>query len=716
MLVAAGSLAVRKHPIIRTLQKRRLGSLLPRLPFGLVAVVAAFALAIGSGRFPASRLAALPLPWLLGAGAVVFVIEAARWGTGRWVARPPRPRAARTVSRAGRRSLDRAATEDGVLIELLGNLGLAVAITDRAGAVRCANTVASTLLERDGAIAPAALDPRGLFFGLPLEDGEQLAPLIRFFTREDHTARGEVTVAASRRRLSWTGTLLDGGEGLGSGRLFIIRDVTQERRFEALKGDFLATVSHELRTPLTALLGSLQLVFARAPGLAEGDRDLIAIGVKNTERLIRLINDLLDIDRLEQGTIPFEFTTLEIAELVQGAVTAVTPAFTERGLRVETELADDLPTIHGDRERLKQVVVNLLDNARKYAPASSTVVVRALGFDAGVQVEVCDQGVGIPVTEQPHVFERFWHADRSGPDAGAGLGLAICRAIVERHEGRIWINAETGGTTVSFFLPRSIFRAEEDADMQEVAAAPANARILVVEDDPDARAVMRASLEQCGYEVVEAPTGGHAVRLARREKPAAILLDLVLPDISGYDVLRILKNSGDTAALPVVVLSIEPERDLARRLGAWDALQKPIDFEAVRWTLVGALRSVGRRDGRLVMGVGPTVSRDLATLANDLEEDAHQVYRAQDLADLARWSAQHYPDVIVFDSDFITQTCAEVAETLRRIAIGRPIPLVFLGSAAPGTQAASGWVQLAKPSCKDDVIEAAETLLGAHGT
>jgi CheY-like chemotaxis protein len=238
----------------------------------------------------------------------------------------------------------------------------------------------------------------------------------------------------------------------------------------------------------------------------------------------------------------------------------------------------------------------------------------------------------------------------------------------------------------------------------------------VVEDDDDVRAIMRGSLEQCGYHVVEAQTGSHAVRLARREQPAAVLLDLVLPDISGYDVLRVLKNSPETAAIPVVVLSIEPERELARRLGAFDALQKPVDFEAVRWTLVGALRSVGRDDGRLVLGVGPTVSRDLDVLASLLEEDEHEVYRATDLHDLARWSAAHYPDLLVLDRDFITETCAETAAVLQGIAAGRQIPLVFLTTGRTLDPVAPGCVQLAKPICKDDVLEAAESLLGGSET
>jgi signal transduction histidine kinase/DNA-binding response OmpR family regulator len=596
----------------------------------------------------------------------------------------------------------------GLMTDLAGDLNLAVVITDGAGTIRDGNAAAGTLLDHPGLLPARVLDPRGLFLGQPVEDGEQLGALVRFLGRDAAAGHGEVTLAASRRRVAWAGRVLDGTEGLGGGRLFLMRDVTEERRFETLKGEFLATVSHELRTPLTALLGSLQLVLARATGLAETDRGLVEIGIKNTERLIRLINDLLDIDRLEQGALPFEFTTLDAGELVRGAVGTMAAQFAERGLRVTCDIRGELPTVHGDRDRLRQVVLKLLDNARKYAPPGSTVVVRAAATDAGVQVDVCDRGPGIPPAEQPHVFERFWQADRGGQEAGAGLGLAICRAIVLRHGGRIWIDSEEGrGTTASFFLPRSALQPAADEPPAAPGAPPADTRILLVEDEPDVRAVIRGSLEQDGYRVIEAPTGGHAVRLARRERPAAVLLDLVLPDISGYDVLRILKNSPDTAAIPVVALSIEPERDLARRLGAWDALQKPIDFGAVRGSLGGALRSRGRAAGRLVLGLWPSGSRDLALLACAFEEDRHEVYRAPDLTDLTRWAAEHCPDVLVLDGDLFTESQAEVAQMLRSAVAGRPIPLVFVGSGAWSGPDPSGWVRLRKPTGKDDVLEAA---------
>jgi CheY-like chemotaxis protein/anti-sigma regulatory factor (Ser/Thr protein kinase) len=370
---------------------------------------------------------------------------------------------------------------------------------------------------------------------------------------------------------------------------------TAEGRYEQFKSDFLRTISHELRTPLTSLRGSLQLVVGRAEALGPTDRQLLEIGIKNAERLIRLVNDLLDIDSLEQGRLAFRFTPVDVGTLVPLAADAVACIAGERGVSVKLDCPPGFPAVHADRGRLLQVLVNLLTNAVTYGRAGSVVTVRVRRRHGGLQVDVADQGPGIPAEEQLRVYERFWRRDRNGADAGAGLGLAICRAVVARHGGQLWLESEEGrGSVFSFLLPRLVFEvAEGGAAADPVDREASGGRILLVEDDADTRAVLQASLERWGYEVTEVGTGAQAVAAARRERPAAVVLDLLLPDIDGYDVLRIFKNSPDMASVPVLVLSIESQRELARRLGAADVLQKPLDLEAVRSRLSKELRGAG---------------------------------------------------------------------------------------------------------------------------
>lgn len=602
--------------------------------------------------------------------------------------------------------------------DLLGRVGLGLVITDMGGNVLRASATAAELLERAGEAVwdqPwGAMSPPGAFFGLPVELREQLAPVHCFFSTDSEEADGVVITRATRRQICWAGRVLSGLEGFGSGRLFIMRDVTAERRFEALKSDFLATVSHELRTPLTSLRGSLQLVVARAQALDSADVQLLKIGIKNAERLIRLVNDLLDINTLEQGRIAFQFSSLQLGDLIAGAVEAVKDECQDRNVQVRVDVADNLPPSHVDRERIMQVLTSLLSNAIKYAPSGSTVQLRARAHDGGVQVDVSDPGPGIPIAEQPHVFERFWRAERGGADAGAGLGLAISRAIIARHGGQIWVESEEGqGAMFSFFLPRSIFRVEEELPEEAEVTLASRGRVLLIEDDPDARVVLRTSLDRHGYEVVDAQTGAQGVALARRERPSVVVLDLLLPDISGYDVLRILKNSPDTAEIPVIVLSIEPERELARRLGAWEVLQKPLDFESVRWTLARALRRNGRPDEHLALAVCPSVSRDLAALASALEKDGHTVYLTLDADDLVNAIASNYPDLLVVDDDFLAESRGETAERLRHPMTHNCIPLVYIstGMEAPSAEVPEWWVSLKKPISKEDFLAAAQKAL-----
>jgi CheY-like chemotaxis protein len=235
--------------------------------------------------------------------------------------------------------------------------------------------------------------------------------------------------------------------------------------------------------------------------------------------------------------------------------------------------------------------------------------------------------------------------------------------------------------------------------------------VLVIEDDPDTRAVTRASLEQHGYVILEASAGVPGVNVARREQPDLILLDLVLPDLDGYDVLRVLKNDPETQSIPVVVLSVGPALELAHSLGAADVLQKPARFEAVRWVLARALRRKHQPEGRLVVGMAPAVSKDLSVLAQALDGGTNGIYRGRDLQDLAAWSAAHYPDLLVLDEDVLPESRSEAAELLRHPVTGAPVPLVFLGRQVTSDGDTDSWIGLGKPISGEEFLAAAQRLI-----
>ncbi|WP_121257286.1 sensor histidine kinase [Nocardioides ferulae] len=241
------------------------------------------------------------------------------------------------------------------------------------------------------------------------------------------------------------------------GAVVVFRDVTQRREIDRMKNEFLSVVSHELRTPLTSIRGSLGLIASgRFGALNERGESLVSIALESSERLTRLINDLLDLERIEGGNRPLDLHQHEAADLVTGSVTEMQGFARDRGVRLVA--APSSGRVVADRDRIVQTLTNLLNNAIKYSDEGGEVTVEARLHETEVTFRVCDQGRGIPSDKLESVFERFQQVDSSDArqKGGTGLGLAISREIVQRHGGRIWAESELGsGTTVTFTLPAS---------------------------------------------------------------------------------------------------------------------------------------------------------------------------------------------------------------------------------------------------------------------
>jgi PAS domain S-box-containing protein len=234
-----------------------------------------------------------------------------------------------------------------------------------------------------------------------------------------------------------------------------IRDITERREIERAKDEFVSVVSHELRTPLTSIRGSLGLLASGALGpLPPKGQRMVEIAVLNTDRLVRLINDILDIERIDSGTIDLHPRPCDGAQLIRRAIQGV-EQFADQAL-VTLAAEGEAVQMYADPDRVHQVLTNLISNAVKFSPASSTVRVRCTRRDSEVLFEVADDGKGIPAGKLAVIFERFGQVDASDSrgKGGTGLGLAICRKIVEHHGGRIWVDSQPGaGSTFSFVLP-----------------------------------------------------------------------------------------------------------------------------------------------------------------------------------------------------------------------------------------------------------------------
>ena len=228
-------------------------------------------------------------------------------------------------------------------------------------------------------------------------------------------------------------------------------------RANALKTEFVSVVSHELRTPLTNVRGYVELLLDGTAGdINATQREYLEIVQGNCDRLIAIVNDLLDISRIESGNLSLHFQRLALQDLIREVTRSLAPQFEEKGISLQLHLAKDDLVILGDRERVTQILNNLLSNARKYTPRGGCVDVKAYRVNDSAQVDIVDTGIGIPARDQPHIFEKFYRAENSYLEEtrGTGLGLAIAKSLVELHRGRIWVESEVGkGSTFSFCLP-----------------------------------------------------------------------------------------------------------------------------------------------------------------------------------------------------------------------------------------------------------------------
>jgi signal transduction histidine kinase len=379
------------------------------------------------------------------------------------------------------------------------------------------------------------------------------------------------------------------------------------------KSDFLSMVSHELRTPLTSVIGFAKIINKKLdstifPQIATEDKkilkavkqvgDNIDIIVSEGERLTALINDVLDLAKLEAGKIEWKSEPISLAQIIEQAIAATSALFEAKKLKLFLEVEEDLPEIVGDRDRLVQVLINLISNAIKFSEKGS-VICRVRRTDNAIALSIIDSGIGIAETDQSQVFEQFRQIGDTLTDRpkGTGLGLPICKQIVEHHGGIIWVESELGkGSNFSFTLPIGTRTTVElnkiDLDMavrqlkEPVVAVSTsqteqNNTILVVDDESPIRKLLREQLEAEGYIVREAKDGMDAITQVRKKSPDLIILDVIMPQISGFDVAAILKNNPETREIPIIILSIVGKEERGYRLGADKYLAKPIDTEAL---------------------------------------------------------------------------------------------------------------------------------------
>jgi CheY-like chemotaxis protein/anti-sigma regulatory factor (Ser/Thr protein kinase) len=323
---------------------------------------------------------------------------------------------------------------------------------------------------------------------------------------------------------------------------------------DRLKSEFVSVVSHELRTPLTSIRGSLGLLASGAMGELPPDAaEMLQIATSNTDRLVRLINDILDLERIESGNEALDIRPVRAADLLADAASSVRGAAHAAGVHLEVEATDVI--VEADADRLVQALTNLLGNAIKFSDPGAEVCLDAEARGHQVILRITDHGRGIPPEMLESVFERFQQVDASDAreKGGTGLGLAIVRSIAERHGGRVEVASEVGeGSCFSIVLPASS-RVPASAT---IPRPDGSAVVVLVEDDPDLRRVLGTLLGHHGIDVATAETAEEAIERCRSALPDVLVLDVRLAQGDGYDVVKALRQDDRLRSLPTIVYTV----------------------------------------------------------------------------------------------------------------------------------------------------------------
>ncbi len=368
----------------------------------------------------------------------------------------------------------------------------------------------------------------------------------------------------------------------------VVRDITERKQVDKMKNEFISTVSHELRTPLTSIRGSLGLLVNGMVGeLPESANEMLKIASNNTERLLLLINDILDIQKIESGKMSFKFESVELKPFIEKAIVEHTEYGKQYGVTFVVSHMLENVRVFADKARLMQVMGNLLSNAAKFSHDGDNIEISVAAHQGDrLRISVTDYGVGIPEDFQHKLFERFTQSDSSDTRAkgGTGLGLSISKVIVKKHGGLInFISKEGIGSTFYIELPELIGDSISADSVITSLPNDNSACVLIVEDDPDVAALIRRMLAEAGFNSDIAYDAKQARQLLAKNKNyyRLMTLDIILPDEDGISLLTSLRKDAETQNLPVVVLSVkadEAKRELnGGALDIIDWLNKPID-------------------------------------------------------------------------------------------------------------------------------------------
>jgi K+-sensing histidine kinase KdpD/CheY-like chemotaxis protein len=535
--------------------------------------------------------------------------------------------------------------------------------------------------------------PAASYLGVPIPVGDEIIGVLSVQSTEHENSFNEndlrllSTIAASVGVALRNATLF---EDVKMAKMEAEAASKAAEKANEAKSAFLSTVSHELRTPLTSVLGFAKIIRKRLdekifPTVDRSDTktektvnqisENLEVVISEGERLTHLINDVLDLAKIEAGKMEWSMEDVSMTEVAERALAATTALFDQKKLKLVREIETDIPDISGDRDKLIQVIINLISNAVKFTDKGSVTCKVYKKLDE-IIVSVIDTGIGIALDDYGAVFEQF---KQVGGDTltdkpkGTGLGLPICKEIVEHHGGRIWLESEVGkGSIFSFSLPTVKGKKEKplhlDDLVKQLKAQMANSKfkvvgkdatILVVDDDDSIRSLLQQELSDAGYLIEQATNGKEALESVRKNRPDLIILDVMMPEMNGFDVAAVLKNDPQTMDIPIIVLSIVQDKARGYRIGVDRYLTKPIDT-AQLFKEVGALLEQGKSKKKVMV-----VDEDGAavrSLTDVLQAKGYHVVES-DGKELVQKAISTQPDIIILNS--VMSDKQEIVQSLR---------------------------------------------------
>ena len=475
-------------------------------------------------------------------------------------------------------------------------------------------------------------------------------------------------------------------------QLRIARDVAEDANRS--KSDFLANMSHELRTPLNAIIGFSEILHDRTFGEVNPKQERYVDNITTSGRhLLELINDILDLSKVEAGKMELELSQVSLKSLLENSLIMIKEKALSHSIILDLNIPAELSDLelYMDERKLKQIMFNLLSNAVKFTPDGGRIEVEARGEEKEIAIRVSDTGIGIKPEDQERVFETFEQAGsmQGLNQQGTGLGLALTRRLVVLHGGRIWVESEGEGKGCTFIFTIPTGTRELEKETPSSVATPqaktietsrteegdSRPTVLVVEDDRHASELITHYLNEAGYAVAHAFDGKEVVELAKEIKPYAITLDILMPGKDGWEVLGELKANPETRGIPVVILSITEDQQLGFSLGAIEWLVKPVD----RDYLIDVVGRAGSTYGKETMTVliVDDEPKNVELVSDTLQSQGYKVIQAFGGREGIESALEHLPDLIILDLMMPQVSGFDVVEELRGDAKGKDIPIVI---------------------------------------